>query len=131
MPHHREVVRDEQERQLVLLLQFLQQVDDLRLDRDVERGDRLVAHDEGRLHRQRARDAHALALAAGEFVRVALRHVLEQPHLRQQLRHLRARRLAVGTSRYTRIGSAMISPMVMRGFNELYGSWKITWILRR
>ena len=47
-----------------LLLQVLQQVDDLRLDRDVERGDRLVADDEVGLGGQRAGDADALALAA-------------------------------------------------------------------
>ena len=33
-----------------------------------------VADDEGRLHRERARDADALALAAGELVRIALGH---------------------------------------------------------
>src|SRR3546814_20367402 len=38
-----QVVGDEDERQLELLLEVLQQVDDLRLDRDVERRDRLVA----------------------------------------------------------------------------------------
>ena len=54
-------------------LQVLEQVDDLRLDRDVERGDRLVADDELRLDRKRARDADALALAAGELVRIAPR----------------------------------------------------------
>ena len=55
------------------LLQVREQVDDLRLDRDVERGDRLVADDEPRLDRERAGDADPLPLAAGEFVRIALR----------------------------------------------------------
>ncbi len=53
-----------------LLLQILEQVDDLRLNRHVERGDRLVANDEFRIHRESARDADALALAAGKFVRI-------------------------------------------------------------
>ena len=44
---------------------------DLRLDRDVERRDRLVGDDELRLQDERARDADALALAARELVRVA------------------------------------------------------------
>ena len=35
--HHRQVVCDEDERQIEFLLQVLQQVDDLRLDGDVER----------------------------------------------------------------------------------------------
>ena len=73
--HHGEIVGDEQIGQVELGLQILQQVDHLRLDRHVERGNRLVAHDELRLHRERARDHDALALAAGEFVRVAA-HVL-------------------------------------------------------
>ena len=50
-----------------------EQVDDLRLDRHVERRDRLVADDEPRLDRERARDADPLALAAGELVRIAAR----------------------------------------------------------
>jgi hypothetical protein len=44
-------------------LQVHHQVDDLRLDRDVQRRHRLVGHDLG-LERQRARDGDALALAA-------------------------------------------------------------------
>ena len=43
MLDHGEIVRDEQIGEAVLALQVDQQVDDLRLDRDVERGDRLVA----------------------------------------------------------------------------------------
>ena len=68
---HRQIVRDEQVGEAEFLLQVFQQVDDLRLDRDVERGDRLVADDQLRRHRQRPGDADALALAAGELVRVA------------------------------------------------------------
>ena len=63
---------DEDERQPELALQLAQQVEDLRLDRHVERGDRLVGDDQLRLQRERARDADALALAAGELVRVAV-----------------------------------------------------------
>ena len=69
--HHREVVRDEQIGQPEPLLQVEHQVDDLRLDVDVERRDRLVGHDEIGLDRQRAGDRDALALAAGELVREA------------------------------------------------------------
>ena len=83
--HDLEVVRDEQVGQPLGVLQILEQVDDLRLDRDVERADRLVAHDELRLDRERARDPDPLALAAGELVRVAARRVVAQPDLREQL----------------------------------------------
>ena len=43
VPHHRQIVRDEQVGQAQRLLQVLEQVEDLGLDRDVERRDRLVA----------------------------------------------------------------------------------------
>ena len=84
MAHHGQIVRDEQVRELELALQVFEQIDDLRLDRNVERRYRFIAHDEGRLHRQRTRYSDALALAAGELVRIALDHVVEQTDLRQQ-----------------------------------------------
>ena len=69
VPHDVEVVRDEDVGQPELPLQVLQQVEDLRLDRDVQRRDRLVAEDQLRVDRQRARDADPLTLAARELVR--------------------------------------------------------------
>ena len=69
--HHGEVVGDEQVGQVELVLEVLQQVDDARLDRHVEGRHRLVEHDERRVEGQGAGDADALALAAGELVRVA------------------------------------------------------------
>ena len=48
---HGEIMRDEEISEPEFLLQILQQIDDLRLDRHVERGDRLVADDELRLDR--------------------------------------------------------------------------------
>ena len=50
-------------------LHLLEQVEDLRLHGDVERGDRLVADDQLRLGGHGAGDRDALALAAGELVR--------------------------------------------------------------
>ena len=50
----REVVRDEEIGQPEVALQVLEQVEDLRLDRDVERGDRLVGDEQLRA-RARAR----------------------------------------------------------------------------
>ncbi len=83
--HHRQVVADEQVGQAELLLQVLQQVHDLRLDRHVQRRDRLVADDELGVQRQRAGDADALALAAGELVRIAVGEVAVQADRIQQL----------------------------------------------
>ena len=61
--------------------QRLQQVQDLRLDRDVERRGRLVEQQDRRLEDQRARDGDALALAAGELVRVAEAEARAEPDL--------------------------------------------------
>ena len=62
---------DEDPRDAELLLQVVDQVQDLRLHGDVERGDRLVGHDQLGLDRERPRDADALALAAAQMARVA------------------------------------------------------------
>ena len=61
---------DQHHRHAEAVLHVLQQVEDLRLDGDVERGGRLVGDDELRLAGQRHRDHDALAHAAGELVRV-------------------------------------------------------------
>ena len=67
--HHREVVRDEQQRELVARLHVLEQVEDLCLHGDVEGGHRLVADDELGFRDDGTRDRDPLALAAGELVR--------------------------------------------------------------
>src|SRR5215475_1510834 len=64
----REIVADEQQSQTQISLQLLQQVDNLRLDRDIERGNGLVAHDQVRLSSERTGNRDTLALAAGELM---------------------------------------------------------------
>lgn len=76
---------DEQIRDAELLLQIDQQVQDLRLHRDVERRNRLVEHQQFGIERQRARDADALALAAGELMRMAAGCVGRQADLGQEI----------------------------------------------
>ena len=76
------VVGDEDVRQPEFALEVLEQVQDLGLDGDVERGDRLVADDEVRLEDERAGDPDPLALAARELVGVASSVVrLEADHV--------------------------------------------------
>ena len=87
MLHDRQVVGDEQIGEAEPVLQVEQQVDDLRLDRDVERRDRLVGDDQRRVQRERAGDADALALAAGERVREAVHVGGRQLHQVEQLAH--------------------------------------------
>ena len=67
--HDREVVRDEDQREAVAGLHVLEQVEDLRLHRHVERRHRLVADDQLRVGDDGARDRDALALSTGELVR--------------------------------------------------------------
>ena len=128
---HREIVRDEQVGELPLALQVLQQVDDLRLDRDVERRHRLVADDQLGPERQRAGDADALALAARELVRVVGHLRRPQADAREQRRDLLRALLARWRCRARSSGSPTISPAVMRGLSEENGSWKMICICRR
>ena len=81
--NHRQIMRDEQHRQPERALQIQQKVQHLRLHRDVQRRDGFVRDDEDRLDRQRPGDADALALTAGELVRVAVHCVRRQPDLGQ------------------------------------------------
>src|SRR5215210_3192129 len=67
----REVVADEQAGEAELALEIAKQVENGCLDRDVERRYRLVGNQEARRDAEGARETDALALAAGELVRVA------------------------------------------------------------
>ncbi len=87
----REVVGDEEIGQAELALQVREQVDDLRAHRDVERRDRLVGNDEFRRDRERARDPDALALAAGERMRITAERIRRQTHELHQRHDLVAR----------------------------------------
>jgi hypothetical protein len=84
--HHGKVVSDEQIGEAEALLQVLQQVHDLRLDRHVERRHRFVADDQVGIDRQRAGDADALALTSGELMRITPRVLRQQAdHVEQVL----------------------------------------------
>ncbi len=72
LPDHAQVVGDEQQRHAPVADQRPQQLQDLRLDRDVERGRRLVRDEQRRLAGERHRDHHALAHAARQLVGILL-----------------------------------------------------------
>ena len=126
-----EVVGDEQIGEAELLLQIHQQVDDLRLHRNVERRHRLVADDQLRVERQRAGDADALALPAGEFVRIAVERLGPQPDLAEQRLDALVERAARRRRRNSSSGSATMSRTAMRGLSDAYGSWNTTCSSRR
>ena len=67
--HDAEIVRDEQHRHPELRLQVLEQAEDLRLDRDVERGRGLVGDEKVRPVGERHGDHDALPLAARQLMR--------------------------------------------------------------
>ena len=70
--HEVEVVGDEEERHAGLGLQLVEQGEDLRLDRHVERGRRLVGDEQLRPAGQRHGDHRPLPLPARELVRVGV-----------------------------------------------------------
>ena len=126
----REIVRDEQIRQPELLSGLLHQVDDLRLDRDVQRRYRLVADEKLRLHRECSRDTDALPLATGELMRVPPTRPGRQADTREELATASCpplyRLAEVDAQRF-----ADHSADRMRGLSEPNGSWKIICIRRR
>src|SRR5262249_55636129 len=67
------------------LLELAQQIDDLGLDRHVERRRRLVEHDETRPQHHHPRDGDPLSLATGELVGVPVAIRGRQPGLDQRL----------------------------------------------
>src|SRR3546814_6526191 len=83
---------DEEDRHAVAPLDVLDESQDLRLRRHVQRGGRLIGDQQGRLQSQRHRDHDALALAAGELMRIGVveRLRLRQVHVAHCLQHARA-----------------------------------------
>ena len=70
LAHDAEIVGDEQHRHAELACRSFNSVEDLRLHGDVERGRRLVGDEEIGAVGERHGDHHALALAAGELMRI-------------------------------------------------------------
>jgi len=84
VPDHRQVVGNEDVGQLELVLKILHQVHDLGLDGHVQRADRLIGDDNLGIRRQRPRNADALALASGKFVRVPVSLFRRETHFSEQ-----------------------------------------------
>ena len=85
---HRQIVGNEQVGQVHGSLQLLEQVDDLRLDRYVERRNRLVANHKLRVYRESAGNADSLTLTARELVGIALIVVIAQSAFLHQIQHV-------------------------------------------
>ena len=85
VPHYGQVMGDEEVGDAALFLEVAQQVQHLRADGHIQRGDGLIRDDEFRLHDQGAGNADALALAAGELVGEAGGKFRQQTHIQQRL----------------------------------------------
>ena len=70
------------------LADALQQPQDLRLHRDIERGERLVGDEYGRLQGNGARQRHPLLLAAAELSGIAAAEPTRQPDFLEHLAHM-------------------------------------------
>ena len=97
--HDAEIVRDEEIRDSEIALQVGHKIEDLRLHRHIERGDRLVGDEQARLQHQGACNRDALALAAGEHMRIAPGVLGPQPDFSQHVLHA----LAPGFRRQARV----------------------------
>jgi hypothetical protein len=124
-------VRDEQVREAELLLEPLEQVQNLRLDRDVERGRSPRRRRSGAAPRERARDADALALSARELVRVAPHRARIELHALEQRGDALGALAVVAPIANVSMPSATASRTRMRGSSEASGSWNTIWIARR
>ncbi len=109
-------------------LQLAQQLEDLRLDGDVERRRRLVGDQQLGLAGERHGDHHPLAHAARELVRVVVAAPLAASGMPTELEQLdapRAPACARRSERCSRSGSAIWRPTGSTGFSDVIGSWKI------
>ena len=85
--NHAQIMGDKDDRHAGFLLQLFQQVQDLSLDGDIQRGGRLVCDQDLRLAQQRDRDHHALTHPTRQLMRVFFHASLgsRYPHPLQHL----------------------------------------------
>lgn len=72
MANNAQVMGNKQIGQSEFFLKILEHINDLRLNGNIERGDRLIADDELGIDRKRSRNTDSLALTAGELMRIAV-----------------------------------------------------------
>ena len=83
--HHRKVVGNKQVGQPHLLLHILQHIHNLRLDGNIQSGNRLVTNDKLRFYRQSPGNPHTLLLAAGKLMGITVGMLCIKPYPAQQL----------------------------------------------
>src|SRR3989338_8683333 len=85
MLDHPEIVRNKEIGKMHLLLELLEEIDNLGLNRDIQGGDRLIGNDELRIHGQRPGDADPLPLTAAELMGIAIVMLFPETHLIEKL----------------------------------------------
>ena len=117
--HHAEIVGDQHDGGADAVLQVAHQVEDLRLDGDVERRGRLVGDQQLRVAGQRHGDHHPLAHAARELVRIFAHPArrLRDADQRQHLDRLAPRPACAESPWCSRSVSPICRPTVSTGFS--------------
>jgi hypothetical protein len=85
--HDRQVVGNEEIGQVAALLQFVEEVENLRLYGHVHCRDAFVANKELRFHGEGSGHAKALALSAGKFVRITKKMRGREPDFLEERNH--------------------------------------------
>ena len=85
--HNAQIMRDVQNAHAQLLLQFADQLQNLRLNGGIQRGDGLICDQQAGVGTQRHGDHYALAHAAGQLMRIVFQSFLRHGHA-YQLEHL-------------------------------------------
>ena len=132
--HHREIVADEEQRHACLALELAEQLDDLLLQSATSSALTGSSHTRSRgLQDHGARDADALALAAAELVRIALREIAgrpSSPSAASRRGTRRAPRVELRAMHAQRLGDDLARPSCAdRGSPS--GSWKTICSSRR
>ena len=120
--HHIQIMGDEDIRESQLPLQIQEQVENLRLDRFVERGNRFIEDQQPGLQGQGTGDIHPLALSAGKLMRVAADELSRiQSHLAQNVVGARARPVRRGAVDLGTEGDGVLDrkPGIERGIGIL------------
>ena len=126
-----EIVRDQHHGHAARPALARQQLEDLRLDSDIERRRRLVGNEQARRAGKRDGDCDALAHAARHLVRVVARAPLGlgDAELASSVT-ARAAASCGPRPRCSRSASAIWPPTVSTGLSDVIGSWKTTAISR-
>ena len=80
MTDHREVMSDKEISEIKLCLEIFEEVDNLGLNRDIERRDGLIAYNKTGSDGEGAGNPESLALTSAELMGIAVCHGLVQAH---------------------------------------------------